>query len=91
MSERKEFNGDASPFIGGVIVTKLKQKTLFACAKSYVGSKTPISGPGLQIDEQCNFLRIQNTYSVANSDLVSSRAGTGVEGLEAGASTPRPM
>jgi len=31
------------------------------------------------------------TYSAAKSDLVSSGAGTGVDGLEAGARTPNPM
>lgn len=58
MSERKELNGDASPFVGDVMVTKLKQKTLFAFAKSYVESKTPISGPGLHYDEQYNSLAV---------------------------------
>jgi hypothetical protein len=39
--------GASSPFSAGN-VTKLKQKSLFACAKSYVARRTAASLPGLR-------------------------------------------
>jgi hypothetical protein len=46
--ERYALSGDGSLLSGEPDLTRLKQKTLLALAKSYVESSTPISGPGLQ-------------------------------------------
>ena len=77
--DRYALRGEGTPFAAAAAAAgndaRLKQKTLFALTKSYVDSKTPISGPG----------------SAANSDLVSSGFGVGVVGRDPGASTPKPI
>jgi hypothetical protein len=47
VKERYALNGEASMFFSACTVTKLKQNTLFALAKSYVERRIPASGPGL--------------------------------------------
>jgi hypothetical protein len=47
VNERYALIGEGSPVFSGCNVAKLKQKTLFALAKSYVERRMPISGPGL--------------------------------------------
>jgi hypothetical protein len=48
VNERYALSGDASPLFSDASVTRLKQKTLLAFAKSYVERSTPTSGPGLE-------------------------------------------
>lgn len=45
--ERKELNGVASFLFSGCRVTRLKQNSLLALAKSYVVRSKQASGPGL--------------------------------------------
>lgn len=47
VNERKELMGDDSVLTSAGSVTRLKQNSLFACAKSYVERRMAASGPGL--------------------------------------------
>jgi hypothetical protein len=51
VKDRKLLRG-ASPLFSAGSVTKLKQKSLFACEKSYVARSTAASLPGLR-DVNC--------------------------------------
>lgn len=47
MHDKKLLIGGSAFFDSGVMETRLKQNSLFECAKSYVARRTATSGPGL--------------------------------------------
>jgi hypothetical protein len=47
--ERYALKGEGSVLSAAPVLTRLKQKTLLAFAKSYMESNMPISGPGLEL------------------------------------------
>jgi len=74
VSDRKLLIGASRPFSAGK-ETKLKQNSLFACAKSYVASKTADSLPG----------------SSANISFATSASMAGAAVFAPGAMPPNPI
>jgi hypothetical protein len=54
VNESKELIGEDSFLCSAERVTKLKQKSLFAFAKSYADSRIVASGPGLELISAAN-------------------------------------